>query len=642
VDDFRKAVKAELSNKLASVHSSELLVYLNRASFEKTRDLRYKEEPLEEDSLVDRLGGSKKDALIVVVPTNTGIILKKLNVKTLLSPLDVSLPKLGAEEPEFIARAIESDGVNHDWREFAVDLILSWLGKDDAIGERIPPMAFARCTRGGKTRALKEIAMMLKTRRPDVSVIYVSFNDSTSVEEWEQDDPVQTLCRRIAYQAKPPTADSLSFSEFRYSLEVKDWLGNTPCVLLVDELNLLNCLPGENDEEKRKGSNFAAFIKQTFLANQGRYFVFSSRINPKSLALTVYMEKMGNRGLVFQQLPVIDDLTVCKELLHLEPTWNARKALYYGLSPALMHTKAVNLEFKDMLATLSKSNHLNFKQLKDLLETFVTGEYIKVPTLLLPFMDVDSKGKVKWIPVYMVAVLEIYAKALSSEPISNILSGICSLFNSFVEAKERSGDAWEALFVITLLIRILTKKYLHPLIPRSTSATVDNVSYETLGCSECSNVTDLISMIKTPDSYPHITIYYPQIAEFQKYDVIVVIFNSPQDRKIFGYQLKEGKRIPQVQAEPSLTSSFVVRGQAANHQSDKRGWTVVSKSDIEDFFAVSGSDWTPDAWKKLLKTERNIVDPKKKRSRTRTKSTSSQPIAQRSSSRIKKRTHEQL
>jgi predicted Ser/Thr protein kinase len=69
MDRFRKAVKAELSNKLASVHSSELLVYRNRTSFEKRGDVRNKEEPLEEDSPMDSLGVSKKDALIVMVPS---------------------------------------------------------------------------------------------------------------------------------------------------------------------------------------------------------------------------------------------------------------------------------------------------------------------------------------------------------------------------------------------------------------------------------------------------------------------------------------------------------------------------------------------------------------------------------------------
>ena len=61
VDDFRDAVKAENPNKLSSVDASSLLVYKNLDSFMK------KEEFLEEDTGLDELGSSKKDALIVLV-----------------------------------------------------------------------------------------------------------------------------------------------------------------------------------------------------------------------------------------------------------------------------------------------------------------------------------------------------------------------------------------------------------------------------------------------------------------------------------------------------------------------------------------------------------------------------------------------
>jgi hypothetical protein len=326
IAQFRKAVSAQYPLNLLDIPASLLLVYKNRECFER------REEPLKEDKELKGLGGSGTQALIVLVPTggtNTDVKFQTLDVKTSLSPLDVSLPELGSEEPQFIARAIESNGVIYDWREFAVGLILSWLGKEDGT-DRVPPMALARCTRGGKTRALKEIAMLLKKRRPDVSVIYISFNDWTCVKEWEQNNPIQILCRRIAYREKPATMDSLCFSEFGYSLAVEEWLGNTPCVLLVDELNQLNCLHGDNDEKKRIGAEFARFINKVFLGNKGRYFVFSSHIVPASLKLTIYMENMGNRDYVCQQLPVIDDLTVCNELLHLDQKLNARKALFYG------------------------------------------------------------------------------------------------------------------------------------------------------------------------------------------------------------------------------------------------------------------------------------------------------------------------
>jgi hypothetical protein len=73
VDQFRDAVKVKHSNKLATIDAADLLVYKNKASFDKRNDVLNGDseegKPLEEDSFVDGLGKSKKEALVVVVPT---------------------------------------------------------------------------------------------------------------------------------------------------------------------------------------------------------------------------------------------------------------------------------------------------------------------------------------------------------------------------------------------------------------------------------------------------------------------------------------------------------------------------------------------------------------------------------------------
>jgi hypothetical protein len=70
VADFRDTAKVKCSNKLSSVDSNNLLVYKNRAAFDKRNDDEEKEEPLEEDALISGLGLSKKEALIVAVPSS--------------------------------------------------------------------------------------------------------------------------------------------------------------------------------------------------------------------------------------------------------------------------------------------------------------------------------------------------------------------------------------------------------------------------------------------------------------------------------------------------------------------------------------------------------------------------------------------
>ena len=74
VADFRDAVKTKHSNKLSSFDAADLLVYKNKTAFDKRNADADEEkvEPLEEDSVLDGLGSSKKEALIVVVPSSRG------------------------------------------------------------------------------------------------------------------------------------------------------------------------------------------------------------------------------------------------------------------------------------------------------------------------------------------------------------------------------------------------------------------------------------------------------------------------------------------------------------------------------------------------------------------------------------------
>ena len=70
VADFRKAVKTERSNKLSSFDAADLVVYKNKESFDK-RNRRVEQErevPLKSSGLLDGLGLTEEEALIVVVP----------------------------------------------------------------------------------------------------------------------------------------------------------------------------------------------------------------------------------------------------------------------------------------------------------------------------------------------------------------------------------------------------------------------------------------------------------------------------------------------------------------------------------------------------------------------------------------------
>jgi hypothetical protein len=87
------------------------------------------------------------------------------------------------------------------WLKRTVKLILKHFNAKDEGAERVPPMALVRCSRGGKTRSLRELACLLKTKLPDVAVIFISLNDFSTLETWENNDQIGALCRRIAYMS---------------------------------------------------------------------------------------------------------------------------------------------------------------------------------------------------------------------------------------------------------------------------------------------------------------------------------------------------------------------------------------------------------------------------------------------------------
>ena len=69
VADFRDAVKAKHANKLSTVDAADLLVYKSKAAFDKRNAAADdgKQEPLKSSCLLDGLGITEEDALIVVV-----------------------------------------------------------------------------------------------------------------------------------------------------------------------------------------------------------------------------------------------------------------------------------------------------------------------------------------------------------------------------------------------------------------------------------------------------------------------------------------------------------------------------------------------------------------------------------------------
>jgi len=84
-------------------------------------------------------------------------------------------------------------------------------------------------------------------------------------------------------------------------------------------------------------------------------------------------------------------------------------------------------------------------------------------------------------------------------------------------------------------------------------------------------------------------------AEFEHYDVFVVIWTSRVHYQIYRYQLKEGKGGTVKQACTEIDYSFIIKGFMDDNAMNAIGRTVVTEDNIDDFVNVgqTGKSFTP-------------------------------------------------
>eukprot|EP00731_Ephydatia_muelleri_P027646 Em0019g519a len=85
------------------------------------------------------------------------------------------------------------------------------------------------------------------------------------------------------------------------------------------------------------------------------------------------------------------------------------------------------------------------------------------------------------------------------------------------------------------------------------------------------------------------TVNFPTHASFEEVDVIVAAWLNASCKELYGYQLKEGKRLPKKEAHVVFMKSFAIRGVAGINASVIRQWHSPSVQEIDAFFGESGS-----------------------------------------------------
>jgi len=516
----------------------------------------------------------------------------------LCKPSEVSFP-MEQNRPPFLTEKWLRDNVN---------LIAQSYDARDTPAVPVLPAAFVRCGRGGKTRALLELTRALKDRfnSEEVAVIYISFTAHSSLLKWETMNPIDAICRRIAFAALPNTAGE-SFEKFAETVEVSSsavlkWLGNTPRILLIDELDSFTNL---QNPESILMQEMGAFLKMNFLSRANQYFVFSS----KGMLTTDQLSQFLERAVLIRELPIVADLFIAAKNCEY-PALGRNDLLFYGCIPSLVYLSErgnsfIPNESGQNAITQCVKDGVSESLIDNLLRSFLDGNPDLVPPALLPLMDTTADKKVRWIPHNMVKALRELVKVAPRkyDLYFYMLKTICNYFDASV-----SFGGWKRLFVIVLLIRILSNQFDGKLLPLDVDEFKDcSVSHNYFMESKtdralylCTNVDEYIRSFTTPDVFPHIAVFCPNHAKFEVFDVIVAAFDKKGERTLYGYKLRpESGRVKPL----DLTKHDWLREKwfqsiysVASNSVAAEGWIAPNEKDLDAFFGFSGQRWTPHRW----------------------------------------------
>jgi hypothetical protein len=186
--------------------------------------------------------------------------------------------------------------VGKKWLKETMIMMRAGMRQAD-VQSRVRPLVVVRYSRGGKTRLLQEAEIDLW--KLGIPVIRISFNDATPYSKAESDDLLRSLLSRIAYAAmrNPPQWQPGRLPVLVSQDTIVQWLGDSPCVLLIDELNKM--LNADNAE------SVAFFLRDNFLSRPGRYFVFTTHIKGTAGQLTRFMNWPTDRSAIYRQLPLL-------------------------------------------------------------------------------------------------------------------------------------------------------------------------------------------------------------------------------------------------------------------------------------------------------------------------------------------------
>jgi hypothetical protein len=461
-----------------------------------------------------------------------------------------------------------------------------------SVGTRVAPMALVAHSGAGKTRSLSELARSLRVDHK-ISTIFISFNSSTPYIVHETTNALDSVLSRIAYAiAKPDIKGDRALHDDDGKLQfvstataIGEWLGKTPCVLCIDELNRL-MTDGIMDPERV----VARFLKQNFYEKANRYLIFTSHVISTASDLTSYYVSASgsDRSVLVSDIPVFESTDEFMMVFEDEPDCHP---MIYGNSPGLAY-----------IAENQPRNRLDYcedrvrKVLKsivsvsalDLIENIFSGSCLKLNEL--DTLTRVSGGERIWIPIFLKYLFDDNKLTQIDD---NHRERLVKLLAKLGTAKVYSGESWELVVLCALYFRILkcllsNRKrigdeedddeddevdcYWIPKLPRTEFV----IAYQ----RPSKDIEAVMNSLSVRRSSPCAVLCYPKQSGFPIYDILIAVTTSQTDPVvIWGYQCKAGD-LPENDPLPSVDCSIVLRSHdvdARESRATDAGWNVAGQ-----------------------------------------------------------------
>ncbi len=282
---------------------------------------------------------------------------------------------------------------------------------------------------------------------------------------------------------------------------------------------------------------------------------------------------MDHAGVAVEMFPLLGPFISDAQEKLKWGTLTVRAALYRGRVPALIYCTRPDVQqrFEKRDAAIhhvrSKWNDGNVIAL---LRSFLSGKPEDVFRELLPHVNTGSR-QIIWLLLHLERVLYKCQRTKNlTESLHAMVALMHKLLSEFEQGKTGGEDSWEALFVLALLVRIVCREedQLLFLLPTSVLAKC-TMSYiglwnafgdkkmppekKWLQCEDVETLEDFEMRITLPETFPHVTVYYPKHARFQVYDVIMAVYDEHGTRRPV-------KRRPRYSRKPGI----FVRGVCAD------------------------------------------------------------------------------